>query len=172
MNELAATSPVGSRGVSYLPYGNGAERTLMNRLLGAALLGLDLNTHKRSDIFRSAQEGIAFAMRYGFEALKSSGVTPTTIRAGWANMFLSPVFQEAFTNSLNVPLELFATDGAQGAARGAGIGAGIYKSVGEAFDTLKAFEIIRPTNELVAKYEDAYQRWLGGLRALLNGTTA
>jgi xylulokinase len=168
MNDLAASSPVGSRGVSYLPYGNGAERTLMNRLLGAALLGLDLNTHKRADIFRSAQEGIAFAMRYGFEALKNSGVTPSTIRAGRANMFLSPIFQEAFTTALNVPLELFATDGAQGAARGAGIGAGIYRSVGDAFNSLKALEVIRPTNQLVAKYEEAYQRWVEGLQALLN----
>ncbi|MHC4418310.1 MAG: xylulokinase, partial [Planctomycetota bacterium] len=48
MNDLAGQAPVGSDGLVILPYGNGAERTLDNRNLGALVCGLSFNVHNRA----------------------------------------------------------------------------------------------------------------------------
>ena len=159
MNAEAATTPVGADGLRMLPFGNGAERVLENRRMGASVHGLDFNRHGRGHVFRAAQEGIAFALNYGFEIMKGMGLDPTVVRAGRANMFLSPLFRETFVNTTGTAVELYDTDGAQGAARGAAIGAGIYASAGEAFGGLLCLETIRPTTHLRTQYQSAYANW-------------
>lgn len=163
MNALAAQVPVGSEGLVTLPYGNGAERVLENRLLGASVHGLSFNTHGKAHYLRSAQEGIVFALNHGFEIMRSIGVQPQTIRAGDANMFLSPLFCEAFATVTGATVELYNTDGAQGAARAGGIGAGIYASEKEAFRGLQAIRTIEPNQSLAQAYQEAYQKWIGVL---------
>ena len=74
-------------------------------------------------------------------------------------MFLSNVFAEAFSNTTGAVVELFNTDGAQGAARAAGIGAGIFKSEKEAFEGLKMLQKIEPNKTLQDQYTAAYQNW-------------
>ena len=92
MNELAATVPVGSDGLVILPYGNGAERTLENRNIGASVHGWNFNIHNRAHVLRAAQEGIVFALNYGLEIMRAMGTQLKTVKAGHANMFLSPLF--------------------------------------------------------------------------------
>jgi len=159
MNEMAARVPVGAEGLVTLPYGNGSERVLGNRLLGASVHGLSFNTHEKAHYLRSAQEGIVFALNMGLDVMRGIGVQPSVIRAGDANMFLSPLFCEAFATVTGATVQLYNTDGGQGAARGAGIGAGIYASEGEAFQGLRALRVIEPTPSLSQAYQDAYQRW-------------
>ncbi len=163
LNRLAAQAPVGCDGLTVLPYGNGAERTLGNRNLGASVRGLDLNRHALSHLLRAAQEGIVFALDYGLEVMKETGVEARTVRAGNANMFLSPLFCEAFATVSGARLELFDTDGAQGAARGAGVGAGIYASLADAYRGLTAVRSAEPDPRRAAAYEEARGRY----RALL-----
>jgi len=81
------------------------------------------------------------------------------VRAGEANMFLSPLFREAFSNTTGASIELYNTDGSQGAARGAGIGAGIYSGFDEAFSGLNTVLTIEPDKDLSSQYEEAYQNW-------------
>ncbi|TGE23464.1 xylulokinase [Hymenobacter metallicola] len=164
MNQLAAQAPVGSDGLTFLPFGNGAERILENRQLEAELRGLNFNQHGRVHVARAAQEGIVFALNYGVDIMRESGVQVRKVRAGNANMFLSPIFREAFVNSAGVELELLNTDAAQGAARGAGVGAGIYASTSEAFTGLERILTLEPTAELQEQYQAAYTRW----QAILN----
>ncbi len=160
MNRLAATVSLGSEGLIILPYGNGSERTLSNRNPGASVRGLDLIRHTKAHLLRAAQEGIVFALKYGLEIMEGMGLKPATdVRAGHANMFLSPVFCEAFACATGATVELFATDGAQGAARGAGIGSDVYKSIAEAFAGLKAISTIEPDSRLADPYMQAYSLW-------------
>jgi xylulokinase len=159
MNELAGKSPIGSRGISIMPFGNGAERVLSNKEVGASIQGLNFNQHTQSDIFRATQEGIVFSLMYGFEILKSIGAATSVIRAGNANMFLSPVFREAFVNTISARLELYETDGAKGAALGAGVGAGIYASFKEAFAGLKLKSLEEVDVNKVDAYAEAYHIW-------------
>lgn len=157
MNALAASVNPGSDGVSVLPFGNGSERMLLNKNIGAHISGLDFNRHQAAHLFRAVQEGVVFAMQYGFKVLQQNGVQPTVIRAGKANMFLSDVFVDCFVNTLGVPLELYHTDGSIGASIGAGYGAKVYATIEEAFVNSKPLIIIEPSGN--NDYAAAYQNW-------------
>ena len=160
MNELASQVPIGSEGLCILPFGNGAERTLGNKNIGASVHGLNFNTHRKSHLLRAGQEGIVFALNHGLQIMQQIGIRTNTIKAGDANMFLSPLFREAFATLTDSVVELYNTDGSAGAARGAGIGAGIYKDPKEAFVGLKCTRTIEPLSDQKQRYQKAYQTWL------------
>ena len=164
MNELAARAPIGSAGVSVLPFGNGAERMLEDRQTGCSVHGLDFNTHDRSHLVRAAQEGIVFAFKYGIDIMEGMGIKVSKIHAGRANMFLSPVFRDTLAGVTGAVIELYDTDGAAGAAKGAGIGAGVYKSAGEAFATLERLGVVEPPAG-AGRYAEAYALWKRRLEA-------
>uniref|UniRef100_UPI0027298B95 xylulokinase n=1 Tax=uncultured Muribaculum sp. TaxID=1918613 RepID=UPI0027298B95 len=90
MNDLAAQAPIGSEGVSILPFGNGAERVLQNREIGSSIHGVNFLKHGKQHIVRAAQEGIVFSFQYGIEIMEQMGMDVKKIHAGHANMFLSP----------------------------------------------------------------------------------
>jgi len=167
MNELAAQAPVGSDDLVILPYGNGAERTLENRNIGASVHGWNFNVHKKAHFLRAAQEGIVFALNYGLGIMRDMGIQLTTVKAGNANMFLSPLFAEAFATVTQATVQLYNTDGSQGAARGAGIGAGVYKSTNEAFTGLEPVKTIEPNEKLSSAYQQAYAKWEEALKQQL-----
>lgn len=159
MNDLAAQAPAGSDGLLVLPFGNGAERVLGNRTTGAAIVGIDLNRHTTAHILRAAQEGIAYSFRYGIDLMRELGLKPDVIRAGKANLFLSPLFRRTLATLTGARIELFDTDGSLGAARGAALGAGLYKSREEAFASLRRLEVIEPAEEDRAALEAGYAAW-------------
>ena len=159
MNELAAASPIGSKGLSCYPFGNGSERVFNNRNTGASFSQIDFNQHQQPEITRASLEGVAFAMAYGFEVLKTLGTGSNVVKAGKANLFLSPIFREAFVNTTGTSLELYNTDGAAGAARGAGLGVGYYKSTDEAFSSLSVATYLSPTTKASEEYSEAYENW-------------
>lgn len=158
MNELAANAPVGSLGVTILPFGNGAERVLGNRQVECSFHGINFNIHNRSHVLRAAQEGIVFSFMYGMEIMESMGLKIDRIHAGNANMFLSPIFRDTLASVSGATIALVDTDGAAGAAKGAGIGAGIYRDNREAFGTLKVLGLIEPASDRTP-YLEAYARW-------------
>ena len=159
MNGLAEKSPVGSRGVSVIPFGNGAERVLQNKDPGCSFHGINFNIHTLSDIVRASQEGIVFSFKYGMEIMEEMGMKINLIRAGNANMFLSPVFRETLAGITGSTIELFDTDGAAGAAKAAGMGVGIYSSNEEAFASLKKIMTVKPDEKNGERYKEVYQRW-------------
>lgn len=156
MNDLAASVPVGSEGVSIIPFGNGAERVLGNKDIGASIQGLNFNIHSRAHLLRAAQEGIAFAFMYGMETMNNEF---TTIHAGKANLFLSPIFRDTLASLSGATIRLYDTDGSVGAARGAGIGAGVYANEDEAFASLRQLATIEPREDYAAPLKEAYLRW-------------
>ena len=159
MNDIAALVPIGADGLSILPFGNGAERVLENQAPGCSLHGLNFNQHHRGHILRAAQEGIAFAFKYGIEVMEQMGMEVKRIHAGCANMFFSPLFRQTLANVTGATINLYDTDGSIGAARGAGIGAGIYKSHREAFATLQRLAVIEPHAVDVEATLEAYEKW-------------
>ena len=168
MNQLAAGVPIGAKGLTILPFGNGAERMLGNRDLGSTISNLNFNMHSGACIIRAAQEGVVFAFHYGMEIMKLTGIKPAVIRAGHTNMFLSPVFRESLAGLTGAVIELYDTDGAQGAAKGAGIGCKCYSGFEEAFSSLKKIQIIEPESSDKNQYEEAYQKWHAELTRTLD----
>lgn len=158
MNELAASAPVGAEGLSIIPFGNGAERVLQNENPGASIHGINFNIHTKAHIIRAAQEGIAFSFAYGMEVMENMGMEIKTIKAGHANLFLSPLFRQTLANVTGATIELYDTDGSVGAAKGAGIGAGIYKDSDEAFATLEHKATVKPEADVEA-VKAAYELW-------------
>ena len=159
MNDVASTVPVGADGVTVIPFGNGAERVLENKEVNCSVHGLNFNKHNRAHIIRAAQEGIVFSFCYGMEVMEHMGMEIKKIHAGSANMFLSPIFRDTLANVSGATIELYATDGAAGAAKAAGIGCGLYKDNTEAFGTLQKLKVIEPNDSERASYLDAYARW-------------
>lgn len=159
MNNLAAQSPIGAKGLSIIPFGNGAERVLENKEVNCSIHGVNFNIHNKADLLRAGQEGIVFSYEYGMEIMKEMGMNIHLIRAGHANMFLSPVFAQTLASVSGATIELFNTDGAAGAAKAAGMGAGIYASNEEAFSSLTKIAVIEPETNKNAQYRDAYEKW-------------
>ena len=159
MNDMAGKAAPGSDGLTILPFGNGAERMLLNKDVGCRVIGLNFNRHSNAHLFRAAQEGIAFSFRYGLDIMKETGIMPSVIRAGAANMFQSPLFREALSCITGTEIHLYNTDGSLGAARGAGIGCGYYRSAEEAFEGLAEVGVTEPDSTQTEAYESAYSRW-------------
>ncbi len=165
MDQLAESVAIGSNGVTVLPFGNGAERVLGNKNIGASIAGLDFNRHDRAQICRAVQEGIVFSFMYGMEVMEETGIELKTIRAGFANMFMSDVFCQTLAGVSGATIELYETDGSLGAARGAGVGAGVYGSFEEAFSNLELKKKIEPGE---GDYKAAYAAWKQHLQLVLS----
>lgn len=157
MNNLASKIKTGSEGLKVLPFGNGAERILNNRTLGAHFDSIDFNRHSEAHILKAVQEGIAFSFRYGLDIMRENNFSSSVIKAGYSNLFLSDVFQRDFVEATNVPVELYENDGSVGAALGAGIGLGYYGDSSEAFSNIKKIKTIEPESSDL--YEGLYQEW-------------
>lgn len=168
INALAATAPIGSAGISILPFGNGAERMLCNVKADCSVHGIDFNIHGRQHLVRAAQEGIVFSFKYGMDIMQQMGIPLSVIHAGYANMFRSPVFRDTLAGVTGVSIELYDTDGSVGAAKGAGIGAGIYKDNTEAFATLEKLQCVEPDVAMQQQYSEAYNLWRQRLEYALN----
>jgi xylulokinase len=164
MNNKASKIAIGSDGLVMMPFGNGSERMLQNQLYGGEVLGLDFNVHSQAHLFRAGQEGIVFSMKYGFDLMKDLGVVPSVIRAGHANMFLSEVFTETMVNVTQVPVEMYHTHGAKGAALGSGVGAGVFANIAEAMAGLSLLKVIEPNVAQKEEYANAYGNWFSKLK--------
>jgi xylulokinase len=166
INGKAGSVAPGSNGVQIFPFGNGAERMLNNKTVQAHIHNIDFNKHGAGHLYRAAQEGIAFAFRYGLDIMRQNGMNPRVIRAGKANMFLSEVFTHCFVNTLDVPVEMYNCDGSVGAATGSGLGAGIYKNAKEAFHHFKPVSLVEPDGK--KSYDTYYTNWLEQLEKIIN----
>ncbi len=157
INALTEQIAPGSSGLRVLPFGNGAERMLRNRLVGSSVANIDYNCHSQAHLFRAAQEGIAFAFRYGLDILRENGMNPGLVRASQANLFLSNTFTSSFVNATGLRVELYDGNGSVGAAIGAGVGAKVYADADEAFSQRKPISFIEPDPSI--ELETAYQEW-------------
>jgi xylulokinase len=159
MNQMASKIQPGSEGLHFFPFGNGTERMLGNQLLHAHIQQIDFNRHTPAHLFRAAQEGVAFAFRYGLDLLREMKVETEMIRAGRANLFLSEVFVEAFVQLTQTPLELIDTNGSVGAAMGAARGSGNFSPVKDSKFSESYYRKIDPDKNVV-RWEELYQEWL------------
>lgn len=163
LNALAGGGAPPAGGPRFYPFGNGAERLLANRAPGATMAGIDFARHSPGEIVAAVQDGIAAALAYGMEAMAGLGSDVDVVRAGRANMFLSERFCRSFVQLTGVPLELYDTDGAQGAARAAGVGVGCFADHAAALASLRCVGRYEPADAASRAYDDFYGRWVAGL---------
>ncbi len=164
LDALAEAAPAGADGLTMLPFGNGAERMLGNKNPGASLEGIDFLRHGPGELARAAIEGVAFALAHGLLEMRAAGIPIRSLRAGRANLFLSPVFRRTLAEAAEVRIALVETDGALGAARGAAFGLGHCTSLAEALGGLATIQEDLPGSEDAAAVETAFARWREALR--------
>ena len=169
LNSAAAKVSIGSEGLSAFSFGNGAERMLGNKLVGASFSNLDFNVHGIAHMARAVQESVAFAFRYGLDIMRENGFHPTVVRASKTNMFLSDVFTQTFAGVSNLSVEFYEGDGSYGAAMGAGIGAGIFADADEAFKGRKPVGREEPEN--IEQYNAIYEKWKEMLTEQINSSS-
>lgn len=167
LERLATDIPVGSDDLRMIPFGNGAERMLHNRNLGASVHHLHFNRHTRAHLYRAALEGIAFSFVYGIQILKEMGLEVKHLKVGNDNLFQSAIFSNTITTLTDSPIEVIETTGAIGAAKAAGVGIGVYNSPTEA---IGQGNVVRTYEPLAAKeaYAKAYQSWENDLNQLIH----
>jgi len=158
MNHEALKVSPGSEGLLMIPFGNGAERMLQHTGISCRMSGLNFNRHGTAHILRAAQEGIAYAFRYGVDIMKASGMNVSVIRAGNTNMFQSELFRQTLADVCQVTIDLYETDGATGAAIGAAVGAGFCPGVESAFSNIKRVRVIEPSADKTQQ-EELYYGW-------------
>ncbi len=166
MEEQLKDIPVGSEGLIILPFGNGSERILNDKMIGARIDNLQFNRHTQAHLFRAALEGIVFSFAYGMEILKTIGITPSTIKVGNDNLFLSDTFSSSLANLLQCNIEMYDTTGAVGAAKASTVAIGIYSSIDEAIDDMKPIKMTEYKSEN-SRYLDAYGQWSHQLNNLI-----
>ncbi|WP_116108176.1 xylulokinase [Lewinella sp. IMCC34191] len=169
METQAATVPIGSDGLHFLPFGNGPERMLQNREIGAQLLGMDFNRHTRAHLVRAGIEGVAFSFVYGMKIMKELGVKLSTIRVGNDNMFQSDVFAFTISTLTGATIEIHNTNGAVGAALAAGVAAGMSPDLNAAVGQQEVLGRVEPKESDKAALEKAYARWESALEKALAG---
>ncbi len=167
METQAHEVPIGSDGLHFLPFGNGPERMLQNREVGACILGLDFNRHTRAHLVRAGIEGVAFSFVYGMRIMKELGVELSTIRVGNDNMFQSPLFASTISTLTGATIEIHNTNGAVGAALASGVAAGMSPDLNTALGQQEVLGRVTPNNRDLPELETAYARWENALERAL-----
>jgi len=148
-----------SDGVFFLPYLNG-ERTPHNNPYAKSMLQGLKSTTDRAAIIHAGMEGVAFALKDGFDALIDAGGkcdTITVIGGGSRSRYWGKIIANCLDKTL------IYRDGSDiGPAKGAallaqcGINHNNIKNVSEAAPII---EVIEPENNYVQKYKERINTW-------------
>lgn len=165
MEARAAGIPAGADGVRIWPFGNGAERMLGNKDIGARIAGLQFNRHSEDHLIRASLEGIAFAFVYGMGIMQEMGLETRQLRVGNDNLFQSRIFSETIATLMDCRIDMLNTSGAAGAARAAGVAVGCWE-LSQLGQTLEAVQVYQGNDQKPA-LAAAYGQWKNELEQLL-----
>jgi gluconokinase len=99
-----AESVSDAAGLFFLPFLSGERHSQIGNAASGVLFGLR-GYHTRGHIIRAAMEGVCFALRLVYDALRANGVTPHEIRIGGGGS-RSPLWMQTMANVLGVPLQV------------------------------------------------------------------
>ena len=158
--EQANITKLGENQVFYLPYLMGERSPHNNPDARAMFIGMTMDT-TREDMTQAVLEGVTFGLRDSLEVAKSLGIKieRTKICGGGAK---SPLWKKILANIMNLKVDVIESeDGpALGGAMLAAVGCGEYPYVETiARKVVKVVDTVEPEPELVAKYEERYQKF-------------
>lgn len=158
--EQEAIVKLGENQVFYLPYLMGERSPHNDPKARATFIGMTMDT-TREEMTQAVLEGVAFGLRDSLEVARSLGIqiTRTKICGGGAK---SPLWKKIIANVMNLKVDVIESEEGPGygGAILAAVGCGEYASVEEAAGKLvKVIDTVEPDAELVAKYEERYQKF-------------
>ncbi len=151
---------LGENHVYFLPYLMGERSPHNDPNARGTFIGMTMDT-TRADMPQAVLEGVAFALRDSLEVARSLGIDikRTKICGGGAK---SPLWKKIIANVMNLKVDVIASEEgpAYGGAMLAAVANGEFASVEAAAEALvQIVDTVEPDPELVAKYEDRYQRF-------------
>lgn len=151
---------LGENQVFYLPYLMGERSPHNDPKARAAFIGMTMDT-TREEMTQAVLEGVAFGLRDSLEVARSLGISieRTKICGGGAK---SPLWKKIIANVMNLKVDVIESEEGPGygGAILAAVGCGEFASVEEAASKLvKVIDTVEPEPELVAKYEERYQKF-------------
>ncbi len=158
--EQANITKLGENQVFYLPYLMGERSPHNNPDARAMFIGMTMDT-TREDMTQAVLEGVTFGLRDSLEVAKSLGIKieRTKICGGGAK---SPLWKKILANIMNLKVDVIESEEgpALGGAMLAAVGCGEYPDVETiAKKVVKVVDTVEPEPELVAKYEERYQKF-------------
>ncbi|MBR4175374.1 MAG: xylulokinase [Lachnospiraceae bacterium] len=151
---------LGKNHVFFLPYLMGERSPHNDPNARGTFIGMTMDTSRR-DMTQAILEGVAFALRDSLEVARSLGVDikKTRICGGGAK---SPLWKKMIANIMNLEVEVIKSEEgpALGGAMLAAVAKGEYASVKAAADAIvEVVDVVKPEAELVARYEERYQKF-------------
>jgi xylulokinase len=128
MTALAATSPVGARGVIFNPSLAGGSSVNASINIRGAYLGLDLG-HSRADLIRATMEGIAMEMRMSLDQLRTKmalGDEMVVVGGGSRSKLWQQIYADVYGMRI-IKTHIDQQAAALGAAALAAVGVGFWK---------------------------------------------
>ena len=158
--EQKAIEKLGENNVFFLPYLMGERSPHNNPDARAVFFGMSMDT-TRADMTQAVLEGVAFGLRDSLEVARSLGIQieRTKICGGGAK---SPLWRKIIANVMNLKVDVLENEEgpALGGAMLAAVGCGAYPDVETiAAKLVKVVDTVEPEEELVAKYEEKYQKF-------------
>ena len=158
--EQSRITKLGENQVFYLPYLMGERSPHNNPDARAMFIGMSMDT-TREDMTQAVLEGVAFGQRDSLEVARSLGIQMerTKICGGGAK---SPLWKKIIANVMNMKVDVIESEEgpALGGAMLAAVGCGEYEDVETiAKKLVKVIDTVEPEEELVAKYEERYQKF-------------
>jgi len=158
--EQSNIKKLGENQVFYLPYLMGERSPHNDPKARATFIGMTMDT-SREDMTQAVLEGVAFALRDSLEVARSLGIQieRTKICGGGAKSLL---WKQIIANVMNLKVDVIESEEgpALGGAMLAAVGCGEYVSVEAAAEALvHVVDTVEPTQELVDKYEERYQKF-------------
>lgn len=158
--EQAGITRLGENQVFYLPYLMGERSPHNDPDARATFIGMTMDT-TREDMTQAVLEGVAFGLRDSLEVARSLGlqIERTKICGGGAK---SPLWKKIIANVMNMKVDVIESEEgpALGGAMLAAVGCGEYPDVETiAAKMVKVVDTVEPDPELVAKYEERYQKF-------------
>ena len=156
--KLAASAPVGSHGLFFLPHFDTRSITSDSAGGRGAFVGLRAH-HTRADLTRAVMEGVIFRLRDGLDRLRELGIGVREVRAH-GGRGVARLWRELQGDILGVPVVSMAATAspAMGAALLAGVACGWWVSVADAArHTVHPGEMIEPDPGRSAQYERLFR---------------
>lgn len=164
LNDYANASPVGAKGLVYLPYLSGERTPIWDTTARGVLFGFGMD-HNKGDFVRAMMEGVGYGLFHNYDLMMKSGVKanlPLILSEGGAK---SSLWRQIIADILNIPCAWRReSKGAPvGNAIVAGVGTGVYKDYSIAKQwagETREEDITYPNdhnNRLYMKYFDIYR---------------
>lgn len=158
MTAEAATSPVLSHGLYWLPYLMGERTPHLDAIARGGWIGLTAK-HTRADLLRAVVEGVSYSLKDCLGIIEQMGVDVRNVRAsgGGANsIFWRQMLADIFGIGIST------LENKEGSAYGAALlamtGSGLYKSVEETCDAvIREADCMIPTVHESAAYSRGYE---------------